>query len=82
MLFRFKINLGMTGDLFVQRFFFLKSTLNAVCVFNSSNQFFCSVRAPLDKFLQLPFRVVKFKLARIHPMKLKVHIYNETAELV
>ncbi|KAK3526224.1 hypothetical protein QTP70_017778, partial [Hemibagrus guttatus] len=40
------------------------------------------VRAPLDKFLQLPFRVLRFKLARIHPMKLQVHIYNETAELV
>ncbi|XP_034163027.2 putative ATP-dependent RNA helicase TDRD12 isoform X1 [Pangasianodon hypophthalmus] len=40
------------------------------------------VRAPVDKFLQLPFRVLRFKLARIHPMKLKVHICNETAELV
>ncbi|KAK2834813.1 hypothetical protein Q7C36_015514 [Tachysurus vachellii] len=40
------------------------------------------VRAPLDKFLQLPFRVLRFRLARIHPMKLKVHIISETAELV
>ncbi|MCJ8736009.1 hypothetical protein PDJAM_G00254050 [Pangasius djambal] len=40
------------------------------------------VRAPVDKFLQLRFRVLRFKLARIHPMKLKVHICNETAELV
>ncbi|XP_053496879.1 putative ATP-dependent RNA helicase TDRD12 [Ictalurus furcatus] len=40
------------------------------------------VMALLDKFLQLPFRVLRFKLARIHPMKLKVHLCNESAELV
>ncbi|KAI4902699.1 hypothetical protein NFI96_028973 [Prochilodus magdalenae] len=40
------------------------------------------VRAPLDKFLQLPFRVRKFELARICPMRLKVSISSETAELV
>uniref|UniRef100_A0AAR2LIF5 RNA helicase n=1 Tax=Pygocentrus nattereri TaxID=42514 RepID=A0AAR2LIF5_PYGNA len=40
------------------------------------------VRAPLEKFLQLPFRVRKFELARIHPMRLKVSISSETAELV
>uniref|UniRef100_A0AAR2JQH6 RNA helicase n=1 Tax=Pygocentrus nattereri TaxID=42514 RepID=A0AAR2JQH6_PYGNA len=39
------------------------------------------VRAPLEKFLQLPFRVRKFELARIHPMRLKVSISSETAEL-
>ncbi|XP_017340230.2 putative ATP-dependent RNA helicase TDRD12 [Ictalurus punctatus] len=40
------------------------------------------VMALLDKFLQLPFRVLRFKLARIYPMKLKVHLCNESAELV
>ncbi|KAI5627099.1 putative ATP-dependent RNA helicase TDRD12 [Silurus asotus] len=40
------------------------------------------VRSPLDKFLQLPFRLLRFKLARIHPMRLKVQICNMTAELV
>ncbi|XP_047675813.1 putative ATP-dependent RNA helicase TDRD12 isoform X2 [Tachysurus fulvidraco] len=40
------------------------------------------LRAPLDTFLQLPFRVLRFRLARIHPMNLKVHIFSETAELV
>ncbi|XP_053341877.1 putative ATP-dependent RNA helicase TDRD12 [Clarias gariepinus] len=40
------------------------------------------VRAPLDKFLQLPFRVRRFGLARIHPLKLKVPLCNKTAELV
>uniref|UniRef100_A0A4W4GT21 RNA helicase n=1 Tax=Electrophorus electricus TaxID=8005 RepID=A0A4W4GT21_ELEEL len=40
------------------------------------------VRAPLDKFLQLPFRMQRFQLARIHPMRLKVSICHETAHLV
>ncbi|XP_072527941.1 putative ATP-dependent RNA helicase TDRD12 isoform X2 [Salminus brasiliensis] len=40
------------------------------------------VRALLDKFLQLPFQVRRFKLARIYPMRLKVSISAETAELV
>lgn len=58
------------------------STECSLCIFNNINHFSCSVRAPLDKFLQLPFRVLRFKLAWIHPVKLKVHIWNETAELV
>ncbi|XP_076863509.1 putative ATP-dependent RNA helicase TDRD12 isoform X2 [Brachyhypopomus gauderio] len=40
------------------------------------------VRAPLEKFLQLPFRLQKFRLARIHPLTLKVSICDETAQLV
>uniref|UniRef100_A0A8B9LU40 RNA helicase n=1 Tax=Astyanax mexicanus TaxID=7994 RepID=A0A8B9LU40_ASTMX len=40
------------------------------------------VRALLEKFLQLPFRVRRFQLARIYPMRLKVSISTETAELV
>ncbi|XP_066525360.1 putative ATP-dependent RNA helicase TDRD12 isoform X2 [Hoplias malabaricus] len=41
-----------------------------------------NARALLDKFLKLPFRVRRFELARIHPMRLKVFLSNETAELV
>ncbi|XP_062857583.1 putative ATP-dependent RNA helicase TDRD12 [Trichomycterus rosablanca] len=40
------------------------------------------VRAPLNKFLKLPFQVRRFKLARIHPMRLNVSVCSETAELV
>nr|XP_055047822.1 putative ATP-dependent RNA helicase TDRD12 [Misgurnus anguillicaudatus] len=40
------------------------------------------VRTPLEKFLQLPFRVRRFKLAGIRPMTLQVSIYNDNAELV
>uniref|UniRef100_W5L317 RNA helicase n=1 Tax=Astyanax mexicanus TaxID=7994 RepID=W5L317_ASTMX len=36
----------------------------------------------IRKFLQLPFRVRRFQLARIYPMRLKVSISTETAELV
>uniref|UniRef100_A0A8C1E0V3 RNA helicase n=1 Tax=Cyprinus carpio carpio TaxID=630221 RepID=A0A8C1E0V3_CYPCA len=41
-----------------------------------------SVRTPLEKFLQLPFRVRRFKLAGIRPMTLQVPISENTAELV
>ncbi|RXN34693.1 ATP-dependent RNA helicase TDRD12 [Labeo rohita] len=40
------------------------------------------VRTPLEKFLQLPFRVRRFKLAGICPMTLQVPISENTAELV
>uniref|UniRef100_A0A671RUS0 RNA helicase n=1 Tax=Sinocyclocheilus anshuiensis TaxID=1608454 RepID=A0A671RUS0_9TELE len=40
------------------------------------------VRTPLEKFLQLPFRVRCFKLAGIRPMTLQVPISENTAELV
>ncbi|XP_028813857.1 putative ATP-dependent RNA helicase TDRD12 [Denticeps clupeoides] len=40
------------------------------------------VRAPLDKFLHLPFCVRKFCLAGIHPLKLQVSISQEKAQLV
>uniref|UniRef100_A0A8C1HRV4 RNA helicase n=1 Tax=Cyprinus carpio carpio TaxID=630221 RepID=A0A8C1HRV4_CYPCA len=40
------------------------------------------VRTPLEKFLQLPFRVRRFKLAGIRPMTLQVPISENTAELV
>ncbi|KAF4095368.1 putative ATP-dependent RNA helicase TDRD12 isoform X3 [Onychostoma macrolepis] len=40
------------------------------------------VRTPLEKFLQLPFRVRRFKLAGIGPMTLQVPISENTAELV
>ncbi|KAI7811614.1 putative ATP-dependent RNA helicase TDRD12-like [Triplophysa rosa] len=39
-------------------------------------------RTPLEKFLQLPFRVRRFKLAGIRPLTLQVSISNETAQLV
>ncbi|KAJ8343367.1 hypothetical protein SKAU_G00306960, partial [Synaphobranchus kaupii] len=41
-----------------------------------------SVRAPLEKFLQLPFWVRKFRLAGICPMRLHVPVYQEKAKLV
>uniref|UniRef100_A0A671P0N1 RNA helicase n=1 Tax=Sinocyclocheilus anshuiensis TaxID=1608454 RepID=A0A671P0N1_9TELE len=40
------------------------------------------VRTPLEKFLQLPFRVRCFKLAGIRPMTLQVPVSENTAELV
>uniref|UniRef100_A0A672JZK0 RNA helicase n=1 Tax=Sinocyclocheilus grahami TaxID=75366 RepID=A0A672JZK0_SINGR len=40
------------------------------------------VRTPLEKFLQLPFRVRRFKLAGIRPMTLQVPVSENTAELV
>ncbi|XP_026095350.1 putative ATP-dependent RNA helicase TDRD12 [Carassius auratus] len=40
------------------------------------------VRSPLERFLQLPFRVRRFKLAGIRPMTLQVPISENTAELV
>ncbi|XP_073687782.1 putative ATP-dependent RNA helicase TDRD12 [Garra rufa] len=40
------------------------------------------VRTPLEKFLQLPFRVRRFKLAGIRPMTLQVPISENRAELV
>ncbi|XP_059402519.1 putative ATP-dependent RNA helicase TDRD12 [Carassius carassius] len=40
------------------------------------------VRSPLERFLQLPFRVRRFKLAGIRPMTLQVPIAENTAELV
>ncbi|XP_056595160.1 putative ATP-dependent RNA helicase TDRD12 [Triplophysa dalaica] len=40
------------------------------------------VRSPLEKFLQLPFRVRRFKLAGIRPLTLQVSISNETAKVV
>ncbi|XP_051739490.1 putative ATP-dependent RNA helicase TDRD12 isoform X1 [Ctenopharyngodon idella] len=40
------------------------------------------VRTPLEKFLQLPFRVRCFKLAGIRPMTLQVPISEDMAELV
>ncbi|XP_051975326.1 putative ATP-dependent RNA helicase TDRD12 [Xyrauchen texanus] len=40
------------------------------------------VRTPLEKFLQLPFRVRHFKLAGIRPMTLQLSISNEMAKLV
>ncbi|XP_064168547.1 putative ATP-dependent RNA helicase TDRD12 isoform X2 [Anguilla rostrata] len=41
-----------------------------------------SVRAPLEKFLQLPFWARKFQLAGICPMRLQVPVYQEKAKLV
>ncbi|KAJ8248979.1 hypothetical protein GJAV_G00229840 [Gymnothorax javanicus] len=41
-----------------------------------------SVRAPLEKFLQLPFWVKKFQLAGICPMRLQVPVYQKKAKLV
>ncbi|XP_036391490.1 putative ATP-dependent RNA helicase TDRD12 [Megalops cyprinoides] len=41
-----------------------------------------SVRALLERFLQLPFLVRKFQLAGIHPMKLHVPICEEMAKLI
>uniref|UniRef100_A0A8C1Q9V6 RNA helicase n=1 Tax=Cyprinus carpio TaxID=7962 RepID=A0A8C1Q9V6_CYPCA len=38
------------------------------------------VRTPLEKFLQLPFRVRRFKLAGIRPMTLQVPISENTAD--
>ncbi|KAK7116981.1 hypothetical protein R3I94_022497 [Phoxinus phoxinus] len=40
------------------------------------------VRTPLEKFLLLPFRVRRFRLAGIRPMTLQVPISGDTAELV
>ncbi|XP_039512759.1 putative ATP-dependent RNA helicase TDRD12 [Pimephales promelas] len=40
------------------------------------------VRTPLEKFLQLPFRVRRFSLAGIRPMTLQVPVSGDTAELV
>lgn len=40
------------------------------------------VRTPLEKFLQLPFRLRRFRLAGIRPMTLQVPISGDTAELV
>ncbi|XP_061078515.1 putative ATP-dependent RNA helicase TDRD12 [Conger conger] len=41
-----------------------------------------SVRAPLEKFLMLPFWVRQFQLAGIRPMRLLVPVYQEKAKLV
>ncbi|XP_051545297.1 putative ATP-dependent RNA helicase TDRD12 [Myxocyprinus asiaticus] len=40
------------------------------------------VRTPLEKFLQLPFRVRRFKLSGIRPVTLQLSISNEMAKLV
>nr|AUD07760.1 tudor-containing protein 12 [Danio rerio] len=40
------------------------------------------VRTPLEKFLLLPFRVRRFRLAAVRPMTLQVPLSEDTAELV
>ena len=40
------------------------------------------VRAPLEKFLQLPCWVRKYHLSGLHPLRLQVSICEEKAVLV